>query len=68
MFGLRAPELLIILLVVLVLFGGQRVPQLGSALGQAIRHFKRGFSGDEAASQNGQSTSAPQQGSIKKDA
>lgn len=49
MFGLKMGELLIIFLVVLVLFGGTKLPQLGSSLGQAIRNFKRGFGGDAEA-------------------
>ncbi len=48
MFGLKMGELLIILLVVLVLFGGTKLPQLGSSLGAAIRNFKRGFGTDDA--------------------
>jgi TatA/E family protein of Tat protein translocase len=47
MFGLKMGELLIIFLVVLVLFGGTKLPQLGASLGQAIRNFKRGFGGEE---------------------
>ena len=43
MFGLKMGELLIIFLVILVLFGGTKLPQLGSSLGQAIRNFKKGF-------------------------
>ena len=46
MFGLKMGELLIIFLVVLVLFGGTKLPQLGSSLGQAIRNFKKGFGGE----------------------
>jgi len=43
-------ELLVILGVVLLFFGPKRLPGLGSALGSAIRGFKRGISGqDEAA-------------------
>ncbi|MGZ3447580.1 MAG: twin-arginine translocase TatA/TatE family subunit, partial [Myxococcaceae bacterium] len=42
MFGLKMGELLIIFLVILVLFGGTKLPQLGSSLGQAIRNFKKG--------------------------
>ena len=45
--GLRMGELLIILVVVLILFGAARLPQLGSSLGQAIRNFKRGFGGED---------------------
>ncbi len=39
-------ELLIIFAVLLLLFGGAKLPQLGSSLGSAIRNFKKGF-GDE---------------------
>lgn len=49
MFGLKMGELLIIFLVILVLFGGTKLPQLGSSLGQAIRNFKKGFGGEADA-------------------
>ncbi len=47
MFGLKMSELVIILVIALVLFGGAKLPQLGSSLGQAIRNFKKGFGGGE---------------------
>jgi len=50
MFGLRGTELLLILLVLLLLFGATRLPQLGSSLGSAIRNFKKGFGGEEPES------------------
>ncbi len=40
MFNLGAPELLIIFLVVLLLFGGAKLPELARGLGKAIRNFK----------------------------
>jgi sec-independent protein translocase protein TatA len=49
MFGLKMGELLIIFLVILVLFGGTKLPQLGSSLGTAIRNFKKGFGGEADA-------------------
>jgi sec-independent protein translocase protein TatA len=47
MAGLGAPELLIILVVVLVLFGSTRLPKLARSLGQAQHEFKRGTVDDD---------------------
>ncbi len=44
MFGLGMPELIIILVIVLVIFGANRLPQLGEGLGKAIKSFKKGIS------------------------
>ncbi|HBO97867.1 MAG TPA: twin-arginine translocase TatA/TatE family subunit [Candidatus Omnitrophica bacterium] len=35
------PELIVILLVVIILFGAKKLPEIGSALGKAIREFKK---------------------------
>jgi sec-independent protein translocase protein TatA len=42
MFGIGAPELLIVLIVVLVLFGGSKLPKLARSLGQAKNEFEAG--------------------------
>lgn len=47
MFGLGPQELIIILLIVVVLFGAKRLPQLGAGLGKGIKNFKHGLKGDE---------------------
>jgi sec-independent protein translocase protein TatA len=39
---LGAPEILIILLIVILLFGARKVPELARSLGQAQREFKKG--------------------------
>ncbi|RPJ87160.1 MAG: twin-arginine translocase TatA/TatE family subunit [Acidobacteria bacterium] len=40
MFGMGATELVIILVIVVVIFGASRLPQLGKGLGEGIRNFK----------------------------
>ena len=44
MFGLGTQELMLILIIVVVLFGATKLPQIGSGMGQAIRNFKKGVS------------------------
>jgi sec-independent protein translocase protein TatA len=43
MFGLGYQELLLILVIVLVLFGAQRLPDLARSLGSSVKEFKKGI-------------------------
>jgi sec-independent protein translocase protein TatA len=47
MFGLGTQELMLVLVIVFVLFGATKLPQIGSGMGQAIRNFKKSVSEDE---------------------
>jgi sec-independent protein translocase protein TatA len=45
--GIGAQELLVIFLIVLLLFGGRKLPELARGLGKGIREFKKAASGIE---------------------
>jgi sec-independent protein translocase protein TatA len=47
MFGFGMPELIIILVIVLLVFGAGRLPEIGSALGKSIKNFKRASDGKD---------------------
>jgi sec-independent protein translocase protein TatA len=52
MFGIGMPELLIILVIIMIIFGANKLPQMGAGLAKGIRNFKKGVEGkdDEEAS------------------
>jgi sec-independent protein translocase protein TatA len=53
MFGsLGIPELLLILLIVIIIFGAGKLPQLGRGLGEGIRNFRNSLKGDSASKES----------------
>ena len=62
MFGLGYQELLVILIIVLILFGAQRLPDLARSLGSSVKEFKKGI--NEVAKD--ESTSAAKKDDEKK--
>jgi sec-independent protein translocase protein TatA len=61
MFGLQAPELLIILVIVIVLFGASRFADLGGSLGRGIREFRRGVRDEDKDPAATKDPSAPKE-------
>jgi|SRR5215468_6061187 len=57
MFGLGTQELLVILVIVLVLFGANRLPQLARSLGSSMKEFKKGI--NEGQQEEGKVSPSP---------
>ena len=53
---LGIPELLIILLVIMLIFGAKRLPEIGSSLGKGIRTFKSAVTGEDDKEGTGSET------------
>ena len=47
MFDIGAPELIIVLIIILILFGGKKIPELMRSIGESVRELKKGINGDE---------------------
>jgi sec-independent protein translocase protein TatA len=45
MFGIGVPELIVIMVIALIVFGPGKLPEIGGALGRGIRDFKKAFEG-----------------------
>lgn len=46
--GIGWQEILLVLLILVVLFGARKLPEIGKGLGESIRNFKKAIKGDEA--------------------
>jgi sec-independent protein translocase protein TatA len=47
MFGLGFPEIILILVIVILIFGTSRIPELGRGLGEGIRNFRKSVKGGD---------------------
>jgi sec-independent protein translocase protein TatA len=57
--SLGVPELMIIFLIIIVLFGANRLPQIGKGIGEGIRNFKKGVKEGEESEQLPEKTGTP---------
>lgn len=53
MFGIGVPELLLILVIGLIVFGPGKLPQIGNALGKSLREFKSAVNGEAESKADG---------------
>ena len=59
---LAGQDLLVILVIALIIFGGNRIADLGAGLGKGIRSFKKGLEGDEPSQKKSEDNSRKSKG------
>ncbi len=59
---LAGQDLLVILVIALIIFGGNRIADLGAGLGKGIRSFKKGLEGDEPSQKKSEDNSGKSKG------
>ncbi|MFH1623865.1 MAG: twin-arginine translocase TatA/TatE family subunit [Pseudomonadota bacterium] len=47
MFGIGMPELIVILVIIMIIFGAGKLPEIGSGLGKGIRNFRKSSAGKD---------------------
>lgn len=57
--SLGVPELIIVFLIVVLLFGASRLPNIGRGLGEGIRNFRRGIKSDDTPDRLEEKTTEP---------
>jgi sec-independent protein translocase protein TatA len=58
LFSLGAPEIILIILVVVLLFGGRKIPELMRGLGQGMKEFKKAAREDDTSSPSSNTSTA----------
>lgn len=68
MMGIGFPELMIILVIIMIIFGAGKLPEIGSAFGRSIKNFKTSMKEAEEAEAQGEVESAPEPGTVAENA